>query len=92
MMSYSPYDQVKPQAYPAVLATGGLSDPRVTYWEPEKWVAKLRPATTSGKPVLLKINMEAGHGGAAGRFDYLKEVAHDYAFAVWAIEKGWETA
>jgi oligopeptidase B len=92
MMSYSPYDQVKPQAYPAVLATGGLSDPRVTYWEPEKWVAKLRPATTSGKPVLLKINMEAGHGGAAGRFDYLKEVAHDYAFAVWAVEKGWEKA
>ena len=90
MMSYSPYDQVGPKAYPAVLATGGLSDPRVTYWEPEKWVARLRPATTSGKPVLLKINMEAGHGGASGRFDYLKEVAHDYAFAVWAIDKGWE--
>ena len=90
MMSYSPYDQVGPMAYPAVLATGGLSDPRVTYWEPEKWVAKLRPATTSGKPVLLKINMEAGHAGSSGRFDYLKEVAHDYAFAVWAVEKGWE--
>lgn len=90
MMSYSPYDQVGPMAYPAVLATGGLSDPRVTYWEPEKWVAKLRPATTSGKPVLLKINMEAGHAGSSGRFDYLKEVAHDYAFAVWAIDKGWE--
>lgn len=92
MMSYSPYDQVSPMAYPAILATGGLSDPRVTYWEPEKWVAKLRPATTSGKPVLLKINMEAGHGGASGRFDYLKEIAHDYAFAVWAIDKGWEAA
>ena len=90
MFSYSPYDQVAPRPYPAVLATGGLSDPRVTYWEPEKWVARLRPATTSGKPVLLKINMEAGHGGASGRFDYLKEVAHDYAFAVWAVEKGWE--
>jgi oligopeptidase B len=90
MMSYSPYDQVAPMAYPAVLATGGLSDPRVTYWEPEKWVARLRPATTSGKPILLKINMEAGHGGASGRFDYLKEVAHDFAFAVWAIDKGWE--
>ena len=90
MMSYSPYDQVGPMAYPAVLATGGLSDPRVTYWEPEKWVAKLRPATTSGKPVLLKINMEAGHAGSSGRFDYLKEVAHDYAFAVWAVEKGWD--
>ena len=92
MMSYSPYDNVQAKAYPAVLATGGLSDPRVTYWEPEKWVARLRPATTSGKPVLLKINMEAGHGGASGRFDYLKEVAHDYAFAVWAVEKGWEQA
>jgi oligopeptidase B len=92
MMSYSPYDQVGPMAYPAVLATGGLSDPRVTYWEPEKWVAKLRPATTSGKPILLKINMEAGHGGSSGRFDYLKEVAHDYAFAVWAIDRGWEGA
>ncbi len=90
MMSYSPYDQVGPKAYPAILATGGLSDPRVTYWEPQKWVAKLRPATTSGKPVLLKINMEAGHGGASGRFDYLKEVALVYAFAIWAIDKGWE--
>jgi len=92
IMSYSPYDQVSTQAYPAVLATGGLSDPRVTYWEPEKWVARLRPATTSGKPILLKINMEAGHGGASGRFDYLKEVALVYAFAVWAIDTGWETA
>ena len=88
--SYSPYDQVRPKPYPAVLATGGLSDPRVTYWEPAKWAAKLRANTTSGEPVLLKINMEAGHGGASGRFDYLKEVAHDYAFAVWAVEKGWE--
>lgn len=92
MMSYSPYDQVSAKAYPAILATGGLSDPRVTYWEPQKWVAKLRPATTSGNPVLLKINMEAGHGGASGRFDYLKEVAHDYAFAIWAVERGWERA
>ena len=92
MMSYSPYDQIEPRAYPAVLATGGLSDPRVTYWEPQKWVAKLRPASTSGKPILLKINMTAGHFSSSGRFDYLKETAHDYAFAVWAIEKGWEAA
>ena len=92
MFSYSPYDQVKAQAYPAVLATGGLSDPRVTYWEPQKWVARLRPATTSGKPVLLKINMEAGHAGSSGRFDYLKEVALVYAFAIWSVEKGWEAA
>jgi oligopeptidase B len=87
---YSPYDQVKPQAYPAVLATGGLSDPRVTYWEPEKWVAKLRAHTTGEAPILLKINMEAGHGGASGRFDFLKEIALDYAFAVWAIDKAWK--
>ncbi|ATQ41942.1 S9 family peptidase [Caulobacter mirabilis] len=92
MYSYSPYDQIGAKPYPAILATGGLSDPRVTYWEPEKWVAKLRPASTSGNPVLLKINMEAGHGGASGRFDFLKEIALDYAFAVWAVEKGWKTA
>jgi oligopeptidase B len=88
--SYSPYDQVSAKPYPAILATGGLSDPRVTYWEPEKWVAKLRDHTTSGNPVLLKINMEAGHGGASGRFDFLKEIALDYAFAIWAVERGWE--
>ncbi len=92
MLSYSPYDQIESKPYPAVLATGGLSDPRVTYWEPQKWVARLRPASTSGKPVLLKINMEAGHFASSGRFDYLKDIAHDYAFAVWAVEKGWEKA
>ncbi len=88
--SYSPYDQVSAQAYPPVLATGGLSDPRVTYWEPEKWVAKLRQYSTGEAPILLKINMEAGHGGASGRFDFLKEIALDYAFAIWANERGWE--
>jgi oligopeptidase B len=87
--SYSPYDNVAAKPYPPVLATGGLSDPRVTYWEPSKWIAKLRTHTTSGNPVLLKINMEAGHGGASGRFDFLKEIALDYAFAVWAMGKGW---
>ena len=88
--SYSPYDNVAPRPYPAVLATGGLSDPRVTYWEPAKWAAKLRRCTTSGDPVLLKINMEAGHGGASGRFEFLKEIALDYAFADWAVHRGWE--
>ena len=88
--SYSPYDNITAQPYPAVLATGGLSDPRVTYWEPEKWTAKLREMTTGEAPILLKINMEAGHGGASGRFDFLKEIALDYAFAIWAVEKGWE--
>ncbi|WP_374533210.1 S9 family peptidase, partial [Phenylobacterium sp.] len=87
---YSPYDQVAARPYPPILATGGLSDPRVTYWEPQKWVAKLREKTTGEAPILLKINMEAGHGGASGRFDFLKEIALDYAFAIWAQERGWE--
>jgi oligopeptidase B len=88
--SYSPYDQVKDQPYPPVLATGGLSDPRVTYWEPAKWVAKLREHDAADTPILLKINMQAGHGGASGRFDFLKEIALDYAFAIWALDKGWK--
>jgi oligopeptidase B len=87
--SYSPYDQVAAKAYPPILATGGLSDPRVTYWEPAKWVARLREHTTGEAPILLKINMEAGHGGASGRFDFLKEIALDYAFAIWALDDGW---
>jgi oligopeptidase B len=84
--TYSPYDNVTAQPYPAILARAGLSDPRVTWWEPEKWVAKLRDHTTGDRPILLATNLEAGHGGASGRFDHLKEVALDYAFAVWAIE------
>ncbi|MEO6378339.1 MAG: S9 family peptidase [Caulobacteraceae bacterium] len=84
---YSPYDNVVARPYPPVLATGGLSDPRVTYWEPAKWIARLRASSASVMPMLLKINMEAGHGGAAGRFDFLKEIALDYAFAVWALER-----
>jgi oligopeptidase B len=83
--AYSPYDNIAAKPYPAILATGGLSDPRVTYWEPAKWVAKLRARTTGDRPILLKINMEAGHAGAAGRFDFLKEIALDYAFALKAI-------
>ena len=89
ILGYSPYENVAAKPYPAVLATGGLSDPRVTYWEPAKWAAKLREFTTSDKPILLKINMTAGHGGAAGRFDFLKEVALDYAFAIKAVEGDW---
>ncbi len=84
--SYSPYDNIADVAYPAILSRGGLTDPRVTWWEPEKWVARLREHTTSGRPILLSMNLEAGHGGASGRFDHLKEVAMDYAFAVWAVE------
>ena len=85
ILSYSPYDNVRPQPYPAILALGGLTDPRVTYWEPAKWVARLRATMTGGGPVLLRINMDAGHGGAAGRFDRLDEVALIYAFAISTI-------
>ena len=88
--AYSPYDNIAARPYPAVLATGGLSDPRVTYWEPEKWIARLRENTTGEAPILLKINMDAGHGGASGRFDFLKEIALDYAFAIWSVDRGWE--
>jgi oligopeptidase B len=86
ILSYSPYDNVAALPYPAILATGGLSDPRVTYWEPAKWAAALRARTTGGRPVLLKINMDAGHQGSAGRFESLKEVALDYAFAIQALD------
>ncbi|NIX76867.1 S9 family peptidase [Microvirga terricola] len=86
ILSYSPYDNVKIQAYPAILALGGLTDPRVTYWEPAKWVARLRATMSGGGPILLKLNMEAGHGGAAGRFDRLEEVALAYTFAIKSID------
>jgi oligopeptidase B len=82
--SYSPYDQVGDKPYPPILALGGLTDPRVTYWEPAKWVAQLRERAPNAGPYLLKINMEAGHGGASGRFDFLKEVAIEWAFAIEA--------
>jgi oligopeptidase B len=78
--SYSPYDNVKAQAYPAMLITAGLNDPRVGYWEPAKWAAKLRALKTDNNVLLLKTNMGAGHGGASGRYDYLKEIAFEYAF------------
>ena len=85
MLSYSPYDNVRAQDYPAILALGGLTDPRVTYWEPAKWVARLRATMTGGGPILLKTNMDAGHGGASGRFDSLKDTALEYAFAMAAV-------
>ena len=78
--SYSPYDNVKPQDYPPMLITGGLTDPRVTYWEPAKWAAKLRATKTDNNILLLKINMGAGHGGKSGRWEKLHEVAETYAF------------
>jgi oligopeptidase B len=78
--SYSPYDNVKAQDYPPMLITGGLTDPRVTYWEPAKWAAKLRATKTGTNLLLLKINMGAGHGGKSGRWDKLHEVAETYGF------------
>ena len=86
--SYSPYDQVKPQAYPPLLVTAGLNDPRVTYWEPAKWVARLREVKTDGNELLLKTNMGAGHGGKSGRFESLKETAEEFAFILWQLGVG----
>ncbi len=91
ILSYSPYDNLAAKDYPAILAMGGLTDPRVTYWEPAKWIARLRATMSGGGPVLLRTNMGAGHGGASGRFNRLDEVAIAYAFALWAVglaEKG----
>ena len=78
--SYSPYDQVSAQAYPPLMVTAGLNDPRVTYWEPAKWVAKLRELKTDSNELILKTNMGAGHGGKSGRFEGLKETAEEFAF------------
>jgi oligopeptidase B len=80
--SYAPYEQVKPQAYPPIFVLAGLTDPRVTYWEPAKWVAKLRATTSGEAPIYLKTNMGAGHGGPSGRFEHIKETALSYAFAL----------
>ena len=85
MMAYSPYDQTTGLDYPSMLITGGLSDPRVTYWEPSKWAAKLRHEAPEAGPYFLRINMDAGHGGASGRFEGLKETALEYAFALAAV-------
>lgn len=88
MLSYSPYDQVSKQAYPNLLVTTGLHDSQVQYWEPAKWVAKLRTMKTDNNVLLLHTNMEAGHGGASGRFQALKEVAMEYAFMLQLAGKG----
>ena len=85
MSAYSPYDNVGDKPYPPMLITGGLTDPRVTYWEPAKWAARLRERAPKAGPYVVKINMGAGHGGASGRFDNLKDDALNYAFALKAV-------
>jgi oligopeptidase B len=87
ILRYSPYENVSAKAYPAMLITAGLNDPRVTYWEPAKWAAKLRALKTDSNLLLLKTNMGAGHGGKSGRFERLREVAEEYAFVLAAFEK-----
>ena len=82
MLSYSPYDNVEAKDYPNILITAGLNDPRVQYWEPAKWTAKLRATKTDSNTLLLKTNMGAGHGGASGRYEALKEYAFEYAFVL----------
>lgn len=91
IMNYSPYDNIKQQAYPPILVTAGISDPRVTYWEPAKYVAKLRATRTASEaPLLLKTNMSAGHFGKSGRYDALREMAEALAFVLVCFGKGEE--
>lgn len=85
ILSYSPYDQVSAQNYPPLLVTAGLNDPRVTYWEPAKWVAKLRDTKTDDNELLMKTNMGAGHGGKSGRWNSLYETAEEFAFILWQM-------
>ncbi|MEM7781623.1 MAG: S9 family peptidase [Pseudomonadota bacterium] len=85
LLSYSPYDQVKAQDYPALMVTAGLNDPRVTYWEPAKWVAKLRDTKTDENVLVMKTNMGAGHGGKSGRWNSLYETAEEFSFLLWQM-------
>jgi oligopeptidase B len=85
ILAYDPYNGVKAQAYPPLMVTAGLNDPRVTYWEPAKWVAKLRATKTDDNILLLKTNMGAGHGGKSGRFESLQESAEEFAFILWQL-------
>jgi oligopeptidase B len=86
MKSYSPYDNIRAADYPHILVTAGLNDPRVAYWEPAKWVAKLRALKTNHHRLLLKTHMDAGHAGSSGRYDYLKEIALEYTFILDVLE------
>ena len=82
IMSYSPYDNIRAADYPHILITTGLNDPRVAYWEPAKFIAKLREHKTDDNTLILRTNFAAGHAGASGRYDYLIEVASDFAFLI----------
>jgi len=86
ILSYSPYDNVQNKPYPHILATAGLNDPRVQYWEPAKWVAKMRRMKVGDRRLLLKTNMQSGHAGASGRYDHLKETAFEYAFLLDSLD------
>ena len=88
MRSYAPYENITNDRYPHILVTAGLNDPRVAYWEPAKWVARMRATTKPGNTLLLKTNMGAGHGGASGRYDYLKEIAFEHAFILTGLGVG----
>jgi oligopeptidase B len=85
MRAYSPYDNLTAQAYPAILVRTALNDSQVMYWEPAKYVARLRALKTDPNPLVFRINMAAGHGGASGRYDRLREIAFDYAFTLWQV-------
>ena len=87
MRTYSPYDNLKPGAYPAMLLETGINDSQVSYWEPTKYVAKLRTLKTDANPLLLQVNLDAGHGGASGRFDALRELSLTYTFMLdqWGL-------
>ena len=88
MLKYSPYDNLKKGPYPGMLVKTSFNDSQVMYWEPAKYVAKLRTLKTDNNVLLLKINMAAGHGGSSGRYDYLKEIAFDYAFMLTQLGIG----
>jgi oligopeptidase B len=88
LRQYSPYDNVEAKAYPRMLVTSGVNDSRVAYWEPTKWVAKLRATKTDSNPLLLKMNMGAGHGGSSGRYERLKETAFRFAFIIDQVSIG----
>jgi oligopeptidase B len=85
MMKYSPYDNIKAANYPAMLVKVSVNDSQVPYWEGAKFVAKLRATKTDSNPLLLKVNMGAGHGGASGRYDALREAAFAYSFMLWQM-------